>query len=93
MVATPPAPTIQQQPKLLDRLRAACRVRRFSHRTEDCYHNWCKRFILFHDKRHPAEMAAPEINAFLTHLAAGNGRVDLPFAFLRKSPEASTLWH
>ena len=69
MVANLPTQTTQQQPKLLDRLRAACRVRHYSLRTEDAYHDWCKRFILFHNKRHPQEMAAPEINAFLTHLA------------------------
>ena len=56
-------------PKLLDRLRDACRVRHYSIRTEDAYHDWCRRFILFHGKRHPLEMAAAEINAFLTHLA------------------------
>jgi len=38
-------------------------------RTEDCYADWVKRFILFHGKRHPQEMGAAEINAFLTHLA------------------------
>ena len=69
MVANLPTQTIQQQPKLLDRLRAACRVRHYSLRTEDAYHDWAKRFILFHNKRHPQEMAAPEIKAFLTHLA------------------------
>ena len=58
-----------QPPKLLDRLRDACRVRHYSIRTEDAYHDWCKRFILFHNKRHPLEMSTPEINAFLTHLA------------------------
>ena len=57
------------EPKLLDRLRHACRVRHYSIRTEDAYHDWCRRFILFHDKRHPQEMAEAEINAFLTHLA------------------------
>ena len=55
--------------KLLDRLRDACRVRHYSVRTEDAYHDWCKRFILYHDKRHPVGMASAEINAFLTHLA------------------------
>ncbi len=55
--------------KLLDRLRDACRVRHYSIRTEDAYHDWCRRFILFHDKRHPADMGAAEINQFLTHLA------------------------
>jgi len=42
-----------QPPKLLDRLRAACQVRHMSIRTEDAYHDWSKRFILFHNKRHP----------------------------------------
>ncbi|HJZ90661.1 MAG TPA: phage integrase N-terminal SAM-like domain-containing protein [Gemmataceae bacterium] len=51
------------------RLRHACRVRHFSIRTEDAYHDWCRRFILFHGKRHPQEMGAAEINQFLTHLA------------------------
>ncbi len=63
-----------QPPKLLDRLRHACRVRHYSIRTEDAYADWVRRFILFHDKRHPAEMGAPEINRFLTHLAV-EGRV------------------
>lgn len=58
-----------QQPRLLDRVRAACRVRQYSIRTEDAYVDWIKRFILFHNKRHPLEMGAAEINAFLTHLA------------------------
>ena len=56
-------------PKLLDRLREACRVRHYSPLTEKTYYHWCRRFILFHNKRHPNEMAAAEINAFLTHLA------------------------
>jgi integron integrase len=44
-------------------------VRHYSPRTEDAYHDWCRRFILFHGKRHPQEMAETEVNAFLTHLA------------------------
>ena len=64
------APTpAKQQPKLLDRLREALRSRHYSRRTEQCYCHWVKRFIFFHHVRHPAEMAEPEINAFLTHLA------------------------
>ncbi len=62
-------PDTHQKPKLLDRLRDACRVRHYSIRTEDAYHDWARRFILFHNKRHPAEMGAAEINQFLTHLA------------------------
>jgi len=69
----PPAalkhPTPQQQPKLIDRLREALRSRHYSRRTEESYCQWVKRFIFFHHVRHPAEMAEPEINAFLTHLA------------------------
>jgi hypothetical protein len=38
-------------------------------RTEEAYVPWTKRFILFHHKRHPADMGTPEIRAFLTHLA------------------------
>src|SRR4051794_41207509 len=56
-------------PRLLDRVRAACRVRHYSLRTEDAYAQWVKRFVLFHGKRHPREMGSAEINAFLTHLA------------------------
>jgi integrase len=63
------ADAVPQPLKLLDRLRAACRVRHYSIRTEDAYHDWCKRFILFHNKRHPLEMGTAEINAFLTDLA------------------------
>jgi integron integrase len=78
--AAPPPPP--PQPKLLDRLREALRSRHYSRRTEQCYWQWAclprcepsrrrqvKRFIFFHKVRHPAEMAEPEINAFLTHLA------------------------
>ena len=63
---TPPSPP---PPKLLDRVRHACRVRHYSIRTEDAYHNWAERFIRFHGIRHPLEMGEPEVNAFLTHLA------------------------
>ena len=56
------------QPKLLDRLRLALRSRHYSRRTEKTYLMWVRRFIFFHDGRHSAEMAEPEINAFLTYL-------------------------
>jgi integron integrase len=65
----PSEPVATQPPKLLDRLRQTCRVRHYSIRTEDAYHDWARRFILFHGKRHPQEMGAAEINQFLTHLA------------------------
>jgi integron integrase len=56
-------------PKLLDQLRAAIRARHYSIRTENAYCDWARRFILFHGKRHPRDMAAHEVTAFLTHLA------------------------
>ncbi|MBO0160567.1 phage integrase N-terminal SAM-like domain-containing protein, partial [Vibrio parahaemolyticus] len=40
-----------------------------SYRTEEAYLAWIRRFILFHDKRHPADMGADEVRAFLTHRA------------------------
>jgi integron integrase len=58
---------------LLDRLREAIRVRHYSIRTEDTYTDWARRFILFHDKRHPLELGAPEVAAFLTDLAVNRG--------------------
>jgi integron integrase len=65
----PPA-TIGDKPKLLDQVREVIRRKHYSIRTEQVYCDWIKRFILFHRKRHPAEMAEAEITAFLTHLAA-----------------------
>jgi len=61
-----PAP---QQPKLLEQMRAAIRVKHYSLATEKNYLQWAKRFILFHGKRHPADMGAPEVEAFLSALA------------------------
>lgn len=55
--------------KLLDQVRDAIRVKHYSPRTEDSYVQWIKRFILFHNKRHPREMNRTEITAFLTNLA------------------------
>lgn len=59
----------RQQPKLLDRMRDAIRVKHYSLATERTYVQWAKRFILFHGKRHPAEMGAGEVEAFLSSLA------------------------
>jgi site-specific recombinase XerD len=58
-----------QKQKLLDQLRQTLRIKHYSIRTEQAYVDWVRRFILFHNKRHPAEMGAPEIQAFLAHLA------------------------
>lgn len=59
----------KREPRLLDRLREALRVRHMSKRTEEAYVQWVRRYILFHGKRHPSEMGEGEINAFLTYLA------------------------
>ena len=56
-------------PRLLDQMRERIRVKHYSIRTEETYLHWVKRYILFHHKRHPAEMGAPEVEAFLSHLA------------------------
>ena len=53
----------------LDSVRDLIRVKHLSLRTEETYLAWIRRFILFHDKRHPQEMGAPEVRSFLTHLA------------------------
>jgi len=62
-------PSQKRPKKLLDQVRDAIRRKHYSIRTEEAYIRWIKRFILFHDKRHPKEMGAPEIEGFLTHLA------------------------
>jgi integron integrase len=54
---------------LLDRLAAAVRVRGFQLNTERCYVAWVKRYILFHNKKHPLDMGKREVEEFLTHLA------------------------
>jgi integron integrase len=56
-------------PRLLDQVRDAIARRHYSYRTEQSYIHWIKRFIYFSDKRHPRDMGAPEVTAFLSHLA------------------------
>lgn len=70
-VADAPAASVAvaPAPKLLVRLRDHLRTRHYSIRTEVTYIDWARRFILFHDKRHPQHMGAGEVEAFLTHLA------------------------
>jgi hypothetical protein len=56
--ASPPEPA---KPRLLDRVRAAARLRHYSRRTEAAYVAWIRRYIFFHGKRHPAELGAAEV--------------------------------
>ena len=58
-------------PKLLDEVRLQIRTRYHSIRTEEAYTYWIKDFILFHGKRHPDQMGAPEVSAYLSYLATG----------------------
>jgi len=57
------------QPRLLDRVRDEMRLRHYSLRTEKTYIEWIKRYIIFHNKRHPSGMGETEITTFLTWLA------------------------
>ena len=64
-----PGPPAPHPPRLLDRVSEAIRTRHYSRRTEKAYVHWIRRFIFFHDKRHPADMGVAEVTAFLTSLA------------------------
>jgi len=69
MPAYHPNVDTQRSPKLLGRMRIHLRTRHYSIRTEEAYIDWARRFILFHGKRHPSDMGAVEVEAFLSHLA------------------------
>ena len=76
MLATAPqiqTPVATPQPgaRLMDRVRESLRLHRYALSTERTYCHWIKRYIFFHGKRHPADMGAAEVEAFLTHLASG----------------------
>lgn len=76
--------TTTNPPKLLDQVRDKLRVKHYSIRTEQSYVGWIKRYIFFHGKRHPKDMGAEEIEAFLTHLAV-EGKVSASTQNLAKS--------
>jgi integron integrase len=65
---------LPRPPRLLDQVRQILRVRHYALRTEECYVQWIRRFILHHHKRHPRDLGAAEVEQFLTHLAV-TGRV------------------
>lgn len=60
------------EPKLLDKVRLELRTKHYSRKTETAYTNWIKRFIFFHNKRHPKDMGAEEIKSFITNLATNH---------------------
>jgi len=55
--------------RLLEQVRRRLRAKHLSRRTDQACTHWIKRYILHHNKRHPADMAAPEVEAFLSWLA------------------------
>jgi site-specific recombinase XerD len=69
-MASCPRATPTQKPKLLDQVREVLRGQQYALNTEECYTDWIRRFILFHNKRHPRDMGKAEVESFLTHLAA-----------------------
>ncbi len=60
---------LHRGPKLLDQVRQTIRAKHYSRRTESSYVEWIRRYILYHGKRHPAQMGEPELTSFLTSLA------------------------
>ena len=63
------SPPVPPKPKLLDQVRQAIRTRQYSYKTEKAYVGWIRRFIFFHNKRHPVDMGEAEIASFLSSLA------------------------
>lgn len=80
----PDKSTTANPPKLLDQVRDRLRVKHYSIRTEQTYVHWIKRYIFFHGKRHPKDLGARDIEAFLTHLAV-EGKVSASTQNLAKS--------
>ncbi|MEH1858983.1 MAG: phage integrase N-terminal SAM-like domain-containing protein [Nostoc sp.] len=61
---------MEQRPKkLLEQVQDVIRLKHYSYQTEKTYIYWIRRYILFHNKRHPKDMGSTEIETFLTHLA------------------------
>lgn len=58
-----------RSPKLIEQVREVMRFQHYSIRTEEAYIQWIRRYIYFHNKRHPRDMGADEITRYLTHLA------------------------
>src|SRR5262245_33071501 len=70
MLDTLPAKNETHKPKLLEEVRRIRRLKHYSVRTEKAYLDWIRRYLAHHRMRHPREMGAAEVGAFLSHLAA-----------------------
>ena len=86
-----------EPPRLLARVRDRIRFKHYSIRTEEAYVDWIRRFIVFHDKRHPSELNASDVEAFLTDLAVARhvsastqNQAKSAILFLYKGSSAST---
>jgi hypothetical protein len=75
----------QRPKKLLDQVREAIQVKHYSIRTEQAYVNWIKRYILFHDKRHPREMGASTTNDTPARWAPPKSRLFSPIWLLTET--------
>ncbi len=62
-------PVSQPKPRILDQVRSTMQSHRYSRRTQAAYVGWIKRFIFYHDKRHPLDMGEAEVTEFLSSLA------------------------
>ena len=71
------SPSSNKPQRLLDQVRGKIRLKHYSIRTEQAYVDWIRRFIVFHDRRHPDQLGAQHVEKFLTHLAV-EGRVAGP---------------
>ena len=72
----------QRPKKLLVQVRDAIRLKHYAYSTENTYVYWAKRFVLYHNKRHPLEMGEKEISEFLTYLVVeGNLANAAPVSF------------
>jgi integrase len=87
--ASPPEPA---KPRLLDRVRAAARLRHYSRRTVAAYVAWTRRYIFFHGKRHP-ELGAAEVTRFLSSLASDVVKDAARRAGIAKRATPHTLRH
>ncbi|MGE3840519.1 MAG: phage integrase N-terminal SAM-like domain-containing protein [Vicinamibacterales bacterium] len=74
----PVPPSVRpESPRLLDRVRALLRARHYSANTESAYVAWIRRFIYYHQKRHPNDVGVEGVNAFLTHVVLTRREVAL----------------
>src|SRR5262245_9822992 len=73
LVARETWPPVPATPRLLDRARDALPIRHYRRRTEDADVTWIRRYIVFHGKRHPAELGGPAVVRFLSALAVEGG--------------------